>query len=73
MTDSTDEIGRLAPMTFPKRMMAYILADLTLINLICYYVAAKVPLEFVAGVTAIEIVALGIAFVFWVPRYQLKW
>jgi len=73
MTDSTNETGKLALMTFPKRMMAYILVDLILINLICYYVAAKVPLEFVVGVTAIEIVALGIAFAFWVPRYQLKW
>jgi hypothetical protein len=60
-------------MTFPKRMMVYVLIDLLLINLITYYLVYKVSLEFVISVSAVEIIALAIAFAFWVPRYQLKW
>ena len=54
-------------------MMVYVLIDLLLINLITYYLVYHVPLEFVISVTAIEIIALAVAFAFWVPRYQLKW
>jgi hypothetical protein len=73
MTDSKNEIGTHFPMTFPKRMMVYVLIDLLLINLITYYFVYKVSLEFVISVSAVEIIALAIAFAFWVPRYQLKW
>ena len=73
MTNPHQEIGTNFKMTFPKRMMLYVLLDLILINLICYYGAYKVPLDVVIGVIIIEIAALGIAFAFWVPRYQLNW
>ncbi len=73
MTDQKNETGTHFPMTFPKRMMVYVLIDLLLINLITYYLVYHVPLEFVISVTAIEIIALAVAFAFWVPRYQLKW
>jgi hypothetical protein len=73
MTDSKNETGTYVSMTFPKRMMIYVLIDLLLINLITYYFVYKVSLVFVISVSAIEIIALAVAFAFWVPRYQLKW
>ena len=73
MTDPNNEVGTHVPMTFPKRMMVYVLIDLLLINLIAYYVVYKVSLEFVISISIVEIVALAIAFAFWVPRYHLKW
>ena len=60
-------------MTFPKRMMVYVLIDLLLINLITYYFVYHVSLVFVISVCAIEIIALAVAFAFWVPRYNLTW
>ncbi len=73
MTKAKDEIGKYAPMSFPKRMMIYVIVDLLLINLITYYLAYRVSLEFVIAVSIIEIIALGVAFAFWVPRYDLRW
>jgi hypothetical protein len=73
MTDSKNETGTHVSMTFPKRMMVYVLIDLLLINLITYYFVYNVSLVFVISVSAIEIIALAVAFAFWVPRYQLKW
>jgi hypothetical protein len=73
MTDSKNETGTPVSMTFPKRMMIYVLIDLLLINLITYYFVYNVSLVFVISVSAIEIIALAVAFAFWVPRYQLKW
>ena len=61
------------PMSFPKRMLMYIIADLTLINLLIFYWVAKVPLKFVLSVIIIEIVALTVAIAFWAPKYKLKW
>jgi len=73
MTDPKNEISTHFPMTFPKRMMVYVLIDLLLINLITYYLVYNVSLVFVISVSAVEIIALAVAFAFWVPRYQLKW
>jgi hypothetical protein len=73
MTAPKNEVGTHFPMTFPKRMMVYVLIDVLLINLITYYLVCKVSLEFVISVSIVEIIALAIAFAFWVPRYQLKW
>jgi len=73
MANAADEIGKYVPMTFPKRMMTYVLLDLLLINLITYYFVYGVALGFVISVTIIEIIALAIAFAFWVPRYKLRW
>ena len=71
MTDANNETGTNLPMTFPKKMMVYVLIDLLLINLITYYFAYHVSLGFVLSLSAIEIIALGVAFAFWVPRYNL--
>ncbi len=73
MTYSKNEIGTHFPMTFPKRMMVYVLIDLLLINLITYYFMYNVSLVFVISVSAVEIIALAVAFAFWVPRYHLQW
>jgi hypothetical protein len=73
MTDSKNETGTHFPMTFPKRMMMYVLIDLLLINLITYYLVYNVSLVFMISVSAVEIIVLAVAFAFWVPRYQLKW
>ena len=73
MTNAKDEVGKNVPMTFPKRMMIYVVIDLLLINLITYYLAYGVSLEFVIAVSVIEIIALAVAFAFWVPRYKLRW
>jgi len=73
MANAADEIGKYVPMTFPKRMITYVLLDLLLINLITYYFVYGVALGFVISVTIIEIIALAIAFAFWVPRYKLRW
>jgi hypothetical protein len=37
MTNAKGEGGKYIPMTFPKRMMLYVVIDLLLINLITYY------------------------------------
>jgi hypothetical protein len=60
-------------MTFPKRMMVYVLIDLLLINLITYYFVYNVSLVFMISVSAVEIIAVAAAFAFWVPRYHLQW
>jgi hypothetical protein len=73
MTDTKNETGTRISMTFPKRIMVYVLIDLLLINLITYYFVYHVSLAFVISVSAIEITALTAALAFWVPRYQLKW
>jgi hypothetical protein len=73
MTDAKNETGTNLPMTFPKRMMVYVLVDLLVINLITYYFVYNVSLLFVISVSAIEIIALAVAFAFWVPRYNLTW
>ena len=73
VANATDEIGKYVPMTFPRRMMTYVLLDLLIINLITYYLMYQVQLEFVLSVTAVEIIALAVAFAFWVPRYKLRW
>ncbi len=66
-------LGNHLRMTFPSRMLLYIILDLAIINFVAYYIAGRVSLGFVLSVTAIEIIALTIALAFWVPKYKLKW
>jgi hypothetical protein len=61
------------PMSFPTRILSYIIADLTIINLLIFYWTKKLPLSLVLSVIIIEIMALAVAMAFWVPKYNLKW
>jgi len=78
MDGKKDELGIFIPMTFTKRMILYIILDLFLINLIVLYWHEKLLLPLVLGISLIEVIALVVAFAFWVPQYQragaqVKW
>lgn len=60
-------------MSFPTRMLLYVVFDLTLINLIVFYWIEHLPLGLVFAVDIVEIVALTVAMAFWVSPYKLKW
>ena len=61
------------PMSFPARILLYIILDLSIINLLVFYWLENVPLSHVLPVIIIEIAALAVAMAFWVPVYHLKW
>ncbi len=61
------------PMSFPTRILLYIVVDLIMINLVVLYLHQNLPLSLVILIILIEIVSLAIAMVFWVPVYKLKW
>ncbi len=60
-------------MSFPARILMYVIADLLLINLLVFYWHEHLPLSLVLSVSIIEIVALAVAMAFWVGPYKLKW
>ena len=61
------------PMSFPMRMLTYVVLDLTIINLIVLYLAEHLSLGLVLAVDIVEIAALAVAIAFWVSPYKLKW
>jgi hypothetical protein len=61
------------PMSFPTRMLLYVVIDLTLINLIVFYWVKHLSLSLVLPTIVVEIVAIAVAFAFWVSPYKLKW
>lgn len=61
------------PMSFPARILLYVVLDLTIINLLVFYWLAGIPLNLVIPVDIIEIVALTVSMAFWVSPYKLKW
>jgi hypothetical protein len=61
------------PMSFPTRMLLYMVIDLALINLIVLYWIKKLPLTLVLPIIIIEIVVLAVSMAFWVSPYRLKW
>lgn len=61
------------PMSFPTRMLLYIVIDLTIINLIVFYWIEKISLSLVIPVIIVEIVVLAISMAFWVSPYKLRW
>ena len=61
------------PMSFPKRILLYIVLDLSIINLLVFYWHENLPLSLVLPTIIIEIVSLAVAMAFWVPVYNLKW
>jgi hypothetical protein len=60
-------------MSFPARILLYIVVDLIVINLIVFYWHENLPLSLVLPVIIIEILALAVAMVYWVPAYNLEW
>ena len=61
------------PMSFPTRILLYIVLDLSIINLVVFYWHENLPLSLVLPIIIIETVALAVAMVIWVPAYNLKW
>ncbi len=60
-------------MSFPTRILSYIVIDLAIINLIVFYWLKNLSLGLVLPVIFIEIVVLAISMAFWVSPYKLKW
>jgi hypothetical protein len=60
-------------MSFPARMMLYIIIMIVLANLIAFYLHGKLPLSLVLSASILEIVGIAIFFAFWVSPYKLKW
>ena len=54
-------------------MLLYVVIDLTLINLIVFYWVKHLSLSLVLPTIVVEIVAIAVAFAFWVSPYKLKW
>lgn len=60
-------------MTFPRRILAYVFVDVLMINLIVFWWHQHLALRVVLGAALLEIATIGIAMMYWVPRYGLKW
>jgi len=78
MDEKKDEIGRILPITFVKRLFIYVLTLLIVMNIGVFYYHEKIPFSTVLVVTLFEIVYMVIFVAFWVPRYQragaqVKW
>ncbi|MGP8046002.1 MAG: hypothetical protein ACLPF1_05810 [Methanoregula sp.] len=70
MDEKKDEIGRVLPITFVKRILIFILALVVVMNFGVFYFHDNTAISTVLGVTIFEIVYMVIFFAFWVPRYQ---
>ena len=78
MDEKKDEIGRILPITFVKRLVIFVLALLIVMNMGVFYYTCNIPFSTVLVVTLFEIVYMVIFVAFWVPRYQragaqVKW
>ncbi len=60
-------------MSFPKRMLIVASIVLILTNLVVFYLHGHLSLSLVLLVSIIEIVPIAISFLYWMPKYKLKW
>ena len=58
-------------MSFPTRMLMYIVWDLTLLNLVVYYWSEKLSLILIISVIILEIFVLAISMAFGFPHTSL--
>ena len=78
MDEKKDEIGRILPISFVKRLFIFVLTLVVVMNFGVFYFSYKLPFITVLIVTLFEIVYMVIFVAFWVPRYQranahVKW
>jgi hypothetical protein len=59
--------------TFSRRILAYVIIDVLVINLIVFWWHQHLTLRVVLAATLLEIVAVVVAMAYWVPKYGLKW
>jgi hypothetical protein len=59
--------------TFPKRLLAYMFIDVLVINLSVFWWHQHLTLRVILAASLLEIAAVAVAMVHWVPRYGLKW
>ncbi len=60
-------------LSFPARIMIYVVAVLLIINLLVFYAAMHVQLAVVLATWLIEVLALGAAVAFWAKLHRMKW
>jgi hypothetical protein len=78
MDAKKDELGRILPISFAKRILIFTLALVVVMNFGVFYFNGQTPFSTVLIVTIFETVYMVVFFAFWVPRYQragaqVKW
>ncbi len=58
--------------SLPDKMLAYLVLDLTIVNLVMFYLILKVSLVLVLGLDAFETAIVVLAMVFFVKPYMPK-
>ena len=60
-------------LSFPARILMYVIIDLLLMNVIVFSLVLLESLSVALSVWAIEVLAIGAGMVLWVHRHRLKW
>ncbi len=63
----------LTMMSFPTRMLFVTTVVIIVVNLIVFYWHENLSFILVLAASLLEIIAISVNYVYWVPQYKLKW